>query len=113
MPDWGVPEKQKVIAKGLREFALSKGFNDEELGQLFDHRSILIMMQAKAWEDDKRKAKNIKTKKVKKNVKVVKSGKGVEKKASDKSVRQNKMKRLQNSGHVNDAVGLFEDFVEL
>ena len=113
LPDWGVPEKQKVIAKGLREFALSKGFNDEELGQLFDHRSILIMMQAKAWEDDKRKAKNIKTKKVKKNVKVVKSGKGVEKKASDKSVRQNKMKRLQNSGHVNDAVGLFEDFVEL
>ena len=54
-----------------------------------------------------------KTKKVKKNVKVVKSGKGVEKKASDKSVRQNKMKRLQNSGQVNDGVGLFEDFVEL
>lgn len=113
LPAWGEPEKQKVLAKGLREFALSKGFNDEELSQLFDHRSILIMMQAKAWEDDKKKANNVKTKKVKKNVKVVKSGKGIEKKASNKAVRQNKMKRLRESGHVNDAVGLFEDFVEL
>ena len=113
LPAWGNPEQQKKIASQVRNFALSKGYTEEELSQLIDHRSILVLMQAKAWEDERLKAKNIKTKKVKKNVKVVKSGKGVEKKASNKVVRQNKMKRLQNSGHVNDAVGLFEDFVEL
>jgi cytochrome oxidase Cu insertion factor (SCO1/SenC/PrrC family) len=101
IPAWGVPEQQKAIAGRLRNFANSKGFNDEEVKQLFDHRSILILMQAMAWEDEQNKAK------------VVKSGKGIEKSASNKVVRQKKMKRLQQSGHVNDAVGLFEDFVEL
>ena len=113
IPAWGVPEQQKAIAADLRTFANSKGFNDEEVKQLFDHRSIIILMQAKAWEDSQRKAQNLKTKKVKKKVKVVKSGKGVEKSASNKAVRHTKMKRLKQSGHVNDAVGLFEDFVDL
>ena len=113
IPAWGVPEQQKAIAGRLRNFANSKGFKDEEVKQLFDHRSILILMQAMAWEEEQSKAKNLKTKKVKKKVKVVKSGKGIEKSASNKGVRQKKMKRLQQSGHVNDAVGLFEDFVEL
>ena len=113
IPAWGVPEQQKSIAADLRTFANSKGFNDEEVKQLFDHRSIIILMQAKAWEDSQRKAQNLKTKKVKKKVKVVKSGKGVEKSASNKAVRRTEMKRLKQSGHVNDAVGLFEDFVDL
>ena len=113
IPAWGVPEQQKAIAAELRNFANSNGFNDEEVKQLFDHRSIIMLMKAKAWEDSQRKAKNLKTKKVKKNVKVVKSGKGVEKSASNKAVRHTKMKRLKQSGHVNDAIGLFEDFVDL
>jgi|TARA_R110000744_G_scaffold368058_2_gene477812 hypothetical protein len=113
IPEWGVPEKQKAIAANLRQFANSKGFNDEEVKQLFDHRSIIILMQAHAWENSQKTAKNLKTKKVKKNVKVVKSGKGVEKSASNKAVRHTKMKRLKQSGHVNDAIGLFEDFVDL
>ena len=96
----------------MRNFANSKGFNDEEVKQLFDHRSILILMQAMAWEEEQSKAKNLKTKKVKKKVKVVKSGKGIEKSASNKVVRQKKMKRLQQSGHVNDAVGLAEGWIE-
>ena len=113
LPAWGKPETQKRIATEVRDFALSKGYTEEELSQLIDHRSILVLMQAKAWEDERLKARNIKTKKVKKNVKVVKSGKGVEKKASNKAVRHTKMKRLKQSGHVNDAIGLFEDFVDL
>jgi len=113
IPAWGVPEQQKAIAAELRTFANSNGFNDEEVKQLFDHRSIIMLMKAKAWEDSQRKAQNLKTKKVKKKVKVVKSGKGVEKSASNKAVRRTEMKRLKQSGHVNDAVGLFEDFVDL
>ncbi len=63
LPDWGDPVKQKAIAGELREFAFSKGFAEEELAQLFDHRSILILMQAKAWEDDQKKVKTVKSKK--------------------------------------------------
>ena len=113
LPDWGDPVKQKAIAGELREFAFTKGFAEEELAQLFDHRSILILMQAKAWEDDQKKVKTVKSKKIKNKPKVVKSGKGVQKSDSEKSKRTANMKRLRETGHHKDAVTLLEDFIDL
>jgi hypothetical protein len=113
LPDWGDPVKQKAIAGELRQFASSKGFAEEELAQLFDHRSILILMQAKAWEDDQRKVKTVKSKKIKNKPKVTRSGKGVQKSDSDKSKRTAQMKRLRETGHHRDAVSLLEDFIKL
>ena len=105
--------KQKAIAGELRQFAFTKGFAEEELAQLFDHRSILILMQAKAWEDDQKKVKTVKSKKIKNKPKVIRSGKGVQKSDSDKSKRAANMKRLRETGHHRDAVSLLEDFIEL
>jgi len=113
LPDWGDPVKQKAIAGELRQFAASKGFAEEELAQLFDHRSILILMQAKAWEDDQRKVKTVKSKKIKNKPKVTRSGKGVQKSDSDKSRKAANMKRLRDSGHYRDAAILLEDFVDI
>ena len=109
IPDWGVPQKQQAIAKELREFAFTKGFQEEELKQLFDHRSILILMQAKAWEDDQKRAKGIKAKKIKNKPKVARSGKGTTKSDSSKSKNTAKMKRLRQTGNVDDAASLLED----
>ncbi len=109
IPDWGVPQKQQAIAKELREFAFTKGFQEEELKQLFDHRSILILMQAKAWEDDQKRAKGIKAKKIKNKPKVARSGKGTTKSDSSKAKSTAKMKRLRQTGHVDDAASLLED----
>jgi cytochrome oxidase Cu insertion factor (SCO1/SenC/PrrC family) len=109
IPDWGVPQKQQAIAKELREFAFTKGFQEEELKQLFDHRSILILMQAKAWEDDQKRAKGIKAKKIKNKPKVARSGKGTTKSDSSKAKSAAKMKRLRQTGHVDDAASLLED----
>ena len=113
LPDWGDPAKQKAIAGELRQFAFTKGFAEEELAQLFDHRSILILMQAKAWEDDQKKVKTVKSKKIKNKPKVTRSGKGVQKSDSDKSKKAANMKRLRETGHHRDAVSLLEDFIEL
>ena len=109
IPDWGVPQKQQAIAKELREFAFTKGFQEEELKQLFDHRSILILMQAKAWEEDQKRAKGIKAKKIKNKPKVARSGKGTTKSDSSKSKSTAKMKRLRQTGNVDDAASLLED----
>ena len=113
LPDWGDPAKQKAIAGELRQFAFTKGFAEEELAQLFDHRSILILMQAKAWEDDQKKVKTVKSKKIKNKPKVTRSGKGVQKSDSDKSKRTASMNRLRETGHYRDAVSLLEDFVDI
>jgi len=40
LPDWKEPEKQKKLAKDIKEYALSVGYTPEEVGSLVDHRSL-------------------------------------------------------------------------
>ena len=61
--------------------------------------------------DDLQKA-DVKGKKLKGKPRVIRSGKGAEKKQTQKSQRAAKMKRLQQTGHVDDAVTLLEDLME-
>jgi len=113
LPQWAEPETQRALAKSVTEFALSKGYTQEELSQLIDHRSILVLMQAKAYEDLTRKQTEVRKKKVKNKPKVVKTKAKKDKSDKVQAVRAERMKRLQQTGHVTDAAGLFEDFVEL
>lgn len=113
IPQWAEPETQRAIAKSLTEFALTKGYTQEELSQLVDHRSILVLMQAKAYEDMSRKQTEVRKKQVKNKPKVVKTKAKKDKADSEKSKRTDQMKRLQQTGRVDDAASLFEDFVEL
>ena len=111
MPDWGDPKKQKGIAEGIRSFAQSAGFSDEEIGGLSDHRSLIMIHKAKLY-DDLQKA-DVKSKKVKNKPRVVRSGSGVPKGTEQKAKRTKSMNRLKASGHVDDASVLLEDFVDI
>ena len=113
IPQWADPQIKAEIAGGLRDFALSKGFTTDEVSQLADHRSVLVLLQAKAFEEMQSKTQNIKAKKTKNKPKVAKSGKGTDKKESTSRKRNAQMKRLKETGHVDDSVSLFEEFVEL
>ena len=113
LPQWAEPETQRALAKSVTEFAISKGYTQEELSQLVDHRSILVLMQAKAYEDLTRKQTEVRKKKVKNKPKVVKTKAKKDKSDKAQAVRAERMKRLAQTGHVTDAAGLFEDFVEL
>ena len=113
LPEWGEPETQRAIAKSIGEFALSRGYTQEELNQLVDHRSILVLMEAKAFADMQGKQLKARAKKVKNKPKVVRSSAKKEKADTNKAARTKQMKRLQQTGHVDDAASLFEDFVEI
>ena len=113
LPEWGEPETQRAIAKSVGEFALSRGYTQEELNQLVDHRSILVLMEAKAFADMQGKQLKARAKKVKNKPNVVRSSAKKEKSDTNKVARTNKMKRLQQTGRVDDAASLFEDFVEI
>ena len=107
VPEWGEPEKQKELAGTVRKYALSQGFSEEELNSLVDHRSVLVLMKAAKFDAiDKA---DIKSKKLKNKPKVIRAGKGKTKGANSKSKRAAKMKRLQGTGHVDDAASILED----
>ena len=113
LPDWADDGKRQAIQKAVSEFALSSGYTQEELNQLVDHRSIIVLMQAKAYADMQKKQNSVRSKKVKNKPKVVRSKAKVDKAVNDKTKRAKQMKRLKQTGRAEDAVSLFEDFVEL
>ena len=111
LPDWGDPDKQKEISSSLQSYARDQGFSQEELNSLVDHRSILVLLKAQKF--DQLQKTDVKSKKLKNKPKVIRAGKGTSNRSDSKTKRTAQMKRLQQSGHVNDASALFEDFIDL
>ena len=107
LPEWGDADKQKKLASEIRSYAGTQGFTEEELNSLVDHRSLLVLMKAKKY--DQLQNSDVKSKKLKNKPKVIRSGTGTTSKGTSKSKRAAKMKRLQSSGHVDDAVSILED----
>ena len=114
IPEWKDSNFRQEIGREIVKFALSQGFTKEEMKNLVDHRSLLLLMQAKAFQEMREAQQNVKTKKVAKKPKMVKSGSGAKtSKETAKSKRIAQMKRLKETGSPDDAVSLFEDFVDL
>ena len=110
LPEWGNATKQKKLAANLKSYAVGAGFSEQELNSLVDHRSVLVLLKASKY--DAMQNADIKSKKLKNAPKVVRSGRGKSKSDSDKGKRTAKMKRLQKSGHVDDAISILEDMMK-
>jgi hypothetical protein len=111
LPEWGDPDKQKELATDVKSYALTQGFSEEELNSLIDHRSVLVLMKAAKY--DALEKADVKSKKLKNKPKVIRTGKGKGANSDSKSKLNAKMKRLQQSGRVDDAAILMEDFVNI
>ncbi len=108
LPEWN--DKDSTIKKDIQEYATSVGFRPEEISQLADHRSVLIIK--KAMEFDKLTKKVAPKKKaVKKVPKVQKSGRGNSKEDAATEVAKKKRARLRKSGKQDDAASLFYDML--
>ena len=111
LPEWGDPDKQKELSSKLQSYAKDQGFSAEELNSLIDHRSVLVLLKAQKY--DQLQNSDVKSKKLKNKPKVIRSGTGTTSKGTSKSKRAAKMKRLQSSGHVDDAVSILEDMMNV
>jgi len=107
IPEWKDKETRQELTKNLREYATGQGFSPEEISSLIDHRSLIVLMKAQKY--DAMQNSDVKSKKLKNKPKVVRSGTGTTSKATSKSKRTAKMKRLQSTGHVDDAAAILED----
>tara|TARA_R110002020_G_scaffold325377_2_gene540977 strand:- start:663 stop:1691 length:1029 start_codon:yes stop_codon:yes gene_type:complete len=108
LPEWN--DKDSTIKKDIQEYATSVGFKPEEINQLADHRSVLVIK--KAMEFDKLTKKVAPKKKaVKKVPKVQKAGRGTSKEDSAAEALKAKRTRLRKSGKQQDAASLFYDML--
>jgi len=108
LPEWN--DQESTIKKDVQEYAKSVGFLPEEINQLADHRSVLVIK--KAMEYDKLTKKVAPKKKaVKKVPKVQKSGRGNSKEDVAVEAIKKKRARLQKSGKQQDAASVFYDML--
>jgi hypothetical protein len=108
LPEWS--DEKSTVKKDVQEYAKSVGFLPEEINQLADHRSVLIIK--KAVEYDKLTTKVAPKKKAVKTVpKVQKSGRGNSKEDVATEAIKKKRTRLQKSGKQQDAASVFYDML--
>ena len=108
LPEWN--DAKSTIKKDVQEYATSVGFRPEEISQLADHRSVLIIK--KAMEFDRLTTKVAPKKKaVKKVPKVQKSGRGNSNEDAATEAMNKKRARLRKSGKQDDAASLFFDML--
>jgi len=108
LPEW--TDKDSTIKQDIRKYAADVGFQPEEINQLADHRSVLVIK--KAMEYDKLTKKVAPKKKaVKKVPKVQKAGRGKSKEDTATEALKKKRTRLRKSGKQKDAASLFYDML--
>jgi hypothetical protein len=58
IPEWKDPEKGKVLREDLSAYAKSLGFSDDDIGNIEDHRALVILNESRLWrESQKRRPK--------------------------------------------------------
>lgn len=108
LPEWF--DSNSTIQADIEKFAISSGFAADEISQLADHRSVLILK--KAMEFDRLSNKVTAKKKVVKKVpKVQKSGRGKVKAEATNDALKKQRTKLRKSGSTDDAASVFENFL--
>jgi len=111
LPEWNESkEKRRKLAGQVKEYALSQGFDESEVKGLADHRSILILLKARKY--DEMTNSDVRAKKLKNKPRVIRAGSGTTRSQESRSQRKTKMKRLKQTGHVDDAASLLEDLFQ-
>ena len=109
LPIYADKEKGPDFVKNLTEYAKSKGYTDQEISMLVDHRAILMLADAYRYEKIKKNA-SLKNKKVTKVSKVVSSSSPKVQDDSDIARRiKSKKATLKKSGNVKDAVSVLQE----
>lgn len=106
LPDWAHEEKGPKLKAEIRNYLKVEGFGDEEIANAADHRLVLIARKAMLY-DRAQKERAALAKTVANVPKVQKPGtpKNVDPKAEN---TQAAFQRLQKSGRVDDAIGVFK-----
>ena len=100
------PKKAEQIKSDIRTFGKSVGFSDQELSQVYDHRHVMILQKAMAY-DKLQKANPGVNKKLKSAPKMASKTK----KVTNTDTYTKQKKRLKSSGKLTDAVDVFKNFI--
>ena len=112
IPEYSDPNKADQFRTDMRTSLRSYGFTDQEIGNLADHRFLMVIKDAMGYKSVKDK-KPIVQKKVANAPKVIKAGVAKSNASSGREAIRNKIGKLRKSGHIKDAQSAILDMINL
>ena len=112
IPEYSDPNKADQFKTDMRSSLRGYGFNDGEIGNLADHRFLMVVRDAMSYKSFKDK-KPIAQKKVANAPKVVKAGVAKSGSSSGREGIRNKIGRLKKTGHLREAQSALMDMINL
>ncbi len=112
IPEYSDPNKADTFKYNLRTSLRNYGFNDQEIGNLADHRFLMVAKDAMSYQNLKDK-KPIVQKKVANAPRVIKSGIAKSNTSSGREAIRQKIGKLRKSGHLRDAHSAILDMINL
>lgn len=110
LPEFADAEKATKLKTDMRSYLQSYGFRDQEIGQIYDHRIVMLVNDAMKYRSMQKLKPNLASKMAKPG-KVLSSG--VKKTKADVNFAQKREKlgRLKKSGSIKDAQSIFLDMI--
>jgi len=112
IPEYTDPNKSDQFKYNMRKTLQNYGFNDQEIGNLADHRFLMVAKDAMSYQNLKDK-KPIVQKKVANAPKVVKAGVAKSSTSSGREQIRQKIGKLAKTGHLKDASNAILDMINL
>jgi hypothetical protein len=112
IPEYSDPNKADQFKLSMRNSLRNYGFNDSEIGQLADHRFLMVAKDAMSYQNLKDK-RPIVQKKVANAPRVVKAGVAKSGTSSGREAIRQKIGKLRKSGHLQDAQSAILDMINL
>ena len=112
IPEYSDPNKADQFKTNMRSTLRGYGFNDGEIGNLADHRFLMVIRDAMSYKSVKDK-RPIAQKKVANAPKVVKAGVAKSGPSSGREGIRNKIGRLKKTGHLREAQSALMDMINL
>ena len=110
LPDWADPEKAKTEAAKLRAHAKSYGFSDQEISQVTDHRTILLLRDALKYKELQREP-NASAKAKTPAIRTARPGAAPPPPPAN-SQKEKLIERASQTGRMRDAVKVVEALLE-
>jgi len=112
IPEYIDPNKSDTFKSNLRKSLHNYGFDDSEIGNLADHRFLMVARDAMSYQNLKGKQPLVQ-KKIANAPKVIKAGIAKSNTGSGREQIRNKIGKLRKSGHIKDAQNAILDMINL
>ncbi len=109
IPDYSDAKKGAALRQELRAYAKSIGYSDEEIGAVYDARTVKALYDAMQYQKLVESKPGV-SKKVQSAPKMIKSGTSTNKTSTTEAQRR-QFNKLKSTGRVRDAANLFEKFL--